>query len=57
MKFDSLSRLSFSAPIDNIDFFCYHRFRKNFKKTANLFQTSESFFMKGENERKAKGSA
>lgn len=57
MKFGSLSRLSFSAPIDNIYFFCYHRFRKNFKKTANLFQTSESFFMKGENERKAKGSA
>ena len=52
MKFSGLSRLSFSAPIDNIDFFCYHRFRKNFKKTANLFRTSESFF-----ERKEKGSA
>lgn len=57
MKFSGLSRLSFSAPIDNTGFFCYHRFRKNFKKTANLFRTSESFFMKGENERKAKGSA
>lgn len=57
MKFSGLSRLSFSAPIDNTGFFCYHRFRKNFKKTANLFRTSESFFMKGENERKEKGSA
>ena len=57
MKFSGLSRLSFSAPIDNTGFFCYHRFRNIFKKISNLFRTSESFFMKGENERKEKGSA
>lgn len=44
MKFSGLSRLSFSAPIDNIDFFCYHRFRKNFKKNSKPFPNFRVLF-------------
>ncbi len=43
MKFSGLSRLSFSAPIDNIDFFCYHRFRKILKKQQTFSELQSPF--------------